>query len=318
MAPDHAEPGPAAIAQLRAAGLLTAREIVELGVRAVDRSRSHAVRLVEVGGRPAYAVKALDATGGTDVQGSPERELAAYALARDDPALGPLLARSHPGSGGVLILEAGGAATAAARPADPATLRALAATLAAWHAGTRAADFPPLRPWPLDLLAGEPPAFLAGNDGVRALLAWLPDRALLAATLAAARARWAPLAIVHGDARLDNWLLDDVGGATLIDWETAGRGDPAWDVAAVLQDVITLSGAERLADVPAARPAAFLDAYAEASGDDVRDRLAGLLCARLLQRAVQSAAWDPAGTVPEARRHARLAADLAGRTPAWA
>ena len=153
---------------------------------------------------------------------------------------------------------------------------------------------------------------------MRALLAWLPDAAVLAATLAAARARWAPLAVVHGDARLDNWLFDDAGEPTLIDWETAGRGDPAWDVAAVVQDLISLSGAERLADVPAARVGAFLDDYARAAGDDVRDRLAGLLTARLLQRAVQVAAWDPAGTVPEARRHARLAAELAGRPPAWA
>ncbi len=314
------EHGPAAIAQLRAAGLLSAREIVEHGVRVVDRSRSHAVRLVEVGGRPAYAVKALDDGADGDVQGSPARELAAYALARSDPGLAPLLARSHAAAdgAGVLILEAGGSATAAASAADPGALRALATTLAAWHAGTRGVPFPPLRPWPLDLLAGAPPAFLAGNDGVRALLAWLPERALLTATLAAAGARWAPLAVVHGDARLDNWLLDGAGGATLIDWETSGRGDPAWDVAAVLQDVITLSGAERLADVPAARVRPFLDAYAQAAGDDVRERLAGLLCARLLQRAVQAAAWDPAGTVPEARRHARLAAELAGRPPAWA
>ena len=307
--------GPAAIAQLRAAGLLSPREIVEQGVRVVDRSRSHAVRLVEVGGRPAFAVKALDDADG-DVQGSPERELAAYALARSDPALGPLLARSHPAGDGVLILAAGGGATAAARAADPAALRALAATLAAWHAGTRAAAFAPLRPWPLDLLAGEPPAFLASNDGVRALLARLPDRARLAAALAAAAARWAPLAVVHGDARLDNWLLDDAGTATLIDWETAGRGDPAWDVAAVLQDLITLSGAERISDLPAGATV-FLDAYAAAAGDDVRGRLAGLLCARVLQRAVQVAAWDPVGVVPEARRHVRLATELAEGPPAW-
>ena len=82
----------------------------------------------------------------------------------------------------------------------------------------------------------------------------------------------------------------------------------------MLQDVITLSGAERLADVPAARMAAFLDAYA-ARGGRRRARPArrppaarGCCSARC-----RSAAWDPAGTVPEARRHARLAAELAGR-----
>ena len=276
--------GPAAIAQLRAAGLLTAREIVEHGVRVLDRSRSHAVRLVEVGGRPAYAVKALArATGGTDVQGSPERELAAYALARSDPALEPLLARSQPAPTARRADPRGGRRRdrGGARRPTPRALRALAATLAAWHAGTRAACRSRRcgRGRSTCSPASRPPSWRATtacarcSPGCRSARCWPRRSPRPARAGRRSRSSTATRGSTTG-------CSTRTGGATLIDWETSGRGDPAWDVAAVLQDVITLSGAERLADVPAARvrPRSWTPTR-EASGDDVRERLAGC-CAR--------------------------------------
>jgi Phosphotransferase enzyme family len=56
---------------------------------------------------------------------------------------------------------------------------------------------------------------------------------------------WLPDTVIHGDVKSDNILVSPpaepgVGGETirLIDWELVQQGDPAWDVAGVLQDAV--------------------------------------------------------------------------------
>ena len=101
-------------------------------------------------------------------------------------------------------------------------------------------------------LANAPPgpwAFLEGLAGSAGALppAWSELRDLLRArpsvleTLPELRHRWASRAdLVHGDIRWDNLLVGagegPEGGLNLllIDWEMAGRGDAAWDVACFL------------------------------------------------------------------------------------
>jgi len=54
---------------------------------------------------------------------------------------------------------------------------------------------------------------------------------------------WAPSTLIHGDVRLDNVVTraDDVDKAiVLVDWEFAGSGDPRWDVACALGDLLNL------------------------------------------------------------------------------
>jgi Ser/Thr protein kinase RdoA (MazF antagonist) len=59
---------------------------------------------------------------------------------------------------------------------------------------------------------------------------------------------WRPEAVIHGDIRCDNVLVSphrgdhDVDDAELwiVDWETVGIGDPAWDLAGALQDFLVL------------------------------------------------------------------------------
>lgn len=54
------------------------------------------------------------------------------------------------------------------------------------------------------------------------------------------RAAWRPEAFIHHDARWDNVLVGPRANTiTLIDWETAAVGDPAWDVGAVLADYVS-------------------------------------------------------------------------------
>lgn len=46
------------------------------------------------------------------------------------------------------------------------------------------------------------------------------------------------LKIVHGDPRTANWIYEDgKEKPALIDWENAGRGDPAWDLSRLIYDV---------------------------------------------------------------------------------
>lgn len=68
----------------------------------------------------------------------------------------------------------------------------------------------------------------------------------LAEHIAAARDAWRPRCLIHGDARLDNAVVVPVARARdgtvlrLVDWEMAMWGDPAWDVATVVSEYLSL------------------------------------------------------------------------------
>ncbi len=63
--------------------------------------------------------------------------------------------------------------------------------------------------------------------------------------LKAVREAWQPLCSIHGDLRGDNVMVGggevDAEGIRLVDWETWGLGDPAWDVACAVAIGIGLS-----------------------------------------------------------------------------
>lgn len=84
---------------------------------------------------------------------------------------------------------------------------------------------------------------------------------------------WRPSAVVHGDVKSDNVLLQD-GQAYLIDWELAGVGDPAWDCGAFLGSLLfrwaeSMRSGTRAGD-PSVLAAArlFWTAYAEVRSVD--------------------------------------------------
>jgi hypothetical protein len=122
--------------------------------------------------------------------------------------------------------------------------------------------------------------------------------------------------LIHGDLKSNNILCAAPDSVRLIDWETAGWGDPRWDVGAVIGDAIfgwltgiSFAGPGGLADwlAGARRPitdvrddlAAFRQGYLDGgAGDptaDPADRAVclGFAAAFLLQRTMASALHSP-------------------------
>jgi aminoglycoside phosphotransferase (APT) family kinase protein len=105
----------------------------------------------------------------------------------------------------------------------------------------------------------------------------------------------------------------------LIDWELAAWGDPLWDLAAVVEGLVTTSfladGAQGVAEVgPLARLAVAAYGTAPAS----RERLLHFVAARLVQVTVQLAGMTGSYEDSAAPGLLRLAASLADDPRVWA
>jgi aminoglycoside phosphotransferase len=308
-----------AVHHLLAQGLIRAEDVVGPGVRAVDLSRSHPVILVEVQGGTGFVVK--HPTGAEDHrQGSFENEVALYRYATHSPQLSSMIpTRLGPDEGGsyLTVSKAPGRPALELFAGGRSRARSLGVllgdSLARWHRVATDPDaLPEARPWILDLFSRRRPDFLSTNEGAGAFLAAVDDRkAGIERGLRALKSEWHATCLIHGDLRLDNCIVD-AGRVVLIDWETAGWGDPAWDVASLVQEFVVLGDGTSLQPTdPVARAIReLLAAYAIAarcSEDELRNRLGPFLGARLLQRAVQIASWQPSGIVPENEAMARLA-----------
>lgn len=178
------------------------------------------------------------------------------------------------------------------------TFHRLAST-PAFRARSRRRALPACRPAVFGLQRPGPELLGPLSAANVATLSFIESEGGLAAHLQALERALRPSTLIHGDLRLDNLLVATTGGVPrvwLLDWELAGRGDPAWDLGAVLEGLL-----ERwLLRVPASRPVpeprekaeaqasahAFWEAYREAAGVSPASEGA------LLHRAVlASAAW---------------------------
>lgn len=111
---------------------------------------------------------------------------------------------------------------------------------------------------------------------------------------AAAREHWQPSAWVHGDVSPMNVIIAPDGLARLIDWEGAGVGDPAWDLAGA--DLMALLVAPQWHQIATAR---LRHSYREASGT-AHEPDPALKCVRTLVAAYQQAVGALAmGAVPD-------------------
>ncbi len=322
-------PGVGALARrLLDLGLVTARDVHTSGMRAWDASRSNPVAVVTVGDGRGYVVKSL-ATREEASQGTPEQELAAYALAARHQELRHRLPRlRHGGMDDVLVLDLVPHTETAAERAhrtgwsDGRLAAELGAALGGWHHASR-----PWRheqpvapaPWVLGALGPDRPEFLDTNVPVRQVLDDLRGGPL-PHLLDGLAATWQPAVVAHGDLQLDNVLIDAGGTVTFVDWEFAGRGDPAWDVGTIAQELVSRSPAKDAASCAPVLGGAvriLLSAYAAAcpgtgAQPDFAGRVLGHLAARLLHRALQLASRGDAGLAAERDRHLAIAAAVAG------
>jgi aminoglycoside phosphotransferase (APT) family kinase protein len=80
-------------------------------------------------------------------------------------------------------------------------------------------------------------------------------------------------ALVHGDFRLSNWMVDEAGLVSVLDWELCHAGDPAEDLGWLCIRSWRFGGDERPAAGLGTRDE-LLDAYAAAGGRTIsRDEL---------------------------------------------
>ena len=278
-------------------------------VRVTNLSRSHLVVSVRTGDGRCVIVKRASQRP-QETAGSLRRELDAYHLATSHPALAaamPACLHTDPLLQ-VLVMAAVTPGTTLyedahrrrALPAHPARLGQL---VGGWHRGTRGMSpesWPVERPWVLDILtpgSWRPPV-------ADQLLVHGKIRRELREHFSALAKVLEPSCLVHGDLKWDNCLIEGRDGVRVIDWEMAAIGDPAWDVAGILQDYLVFCRAVVSPTEPAglnerAREAGgvFLTSYLAIAQvpdrDGFTDRALRLTGVRLVQSALEHAAVSP-------------------------
>ena len=135
------------------------------------------------------------------------------------------------------------------RPFSEGSFPAMAPS-AAWETlGRHLADLhrhapPPLAvepPWVLSLDRPDPSFLRFAGSGRQRLLARIQQIGIWRHGLEVLRSGWRPVALTHGDLRLENVLLRLSAGAPdlrIVDWESAGPGDPATDMGWVVGDLL--------------------------------------------------------------------------------
>lgn len=228
--------------------LISARAVVDGGLTIVDMSRRNRVYVVTADGEPGFVVKQPGEAGDAGVR---HEAIVLQLLRAAAPRLAPRLPVpvSYDSASGVLVLEAArDAQDLRARHAGGRFSRALAAqmgrTLALLHAMPPTALGDHGGPWDLGwALQLHRPSLNAAHywtDATRELVRTVQRSEELCAALDELHASWQDSAVIHGDVRWDNVLTArSPSGASprrsrvlLLDWESAGRGDPSLDVGA--------------------------------------------------------------------------------------
>jgi hypothetical protein len=315
--------------------LITAKAVVDGGLRVNDESRLNRVFVVTAEGERSLVLK----TGGHAGSFRVAREAAALKRlwSVDDrgslaPFLPPVIA--YDDAEGVLVLEAAphardlgrhhssgrfscalargtGQALARLHAAPPSAMTGLQGpTDMTWSLGVHEPDLDSLRT--SSAAAIELTRIIQASDELRTALDELV-------------ASWTEEAVIHGDVRWDNCLACRRKGSQrwtrvqLIDWELCGVGDPAWDIGSFLAEylrawlqsipiadpvhpgrLLTHAGLPLRRMRPAIR--AFWDAYvhkrpaATAEPGGLLSRATRFAAVRLL-----TAAMEDAQTLPELR-----------------
>jgi aminoglycoside phosphotransferase (APT) family kinase protein len=107
---------------------------------------------------------------------------------------------------------------------------------------------------------------------------------------------------IHGAAHLGQWLLDDAGRLGLIDFDRFAMGEPEFDLATFVVELLAASGARTSG---AALRAAVLDGFRSVAGEPDPARLELYVVHKRLGRAARAAA----GLAPDGEERARRQLD---------
>lgn len=291
-----------ALGYLVAIGVAQTSDLSDPRVRFEDWSRSHLVLLIHLGDGRRVVVKRARPRPGEHL-GNIDAELVAYEENADNAAWTSLAASALAvdRTRQILVSEAVQPGTSLLRRSWTAPglgdveLAEVGARLGRWHRSTTdTVSILPLRDpaWVLNVLS---PGYWHPTATDR-LLAHGQVRRRLRASLNRAAAALEPTCLVHGDLKWDHCLSDGVTGVRIVDWETISTGDPAWDVAGILQDHIAAATITPAASWPATTAAAFVEAYLTASASRephaLRAKAVMLAGARLLQTALETVTAD--------------------------
>jgi hypothetical protein len=303
-------------------GHLSARDVVHGEVAISDSSARNTAFRIRRSTGPGLVFKRATSGGG------PGFEPGFYALVREEPTFGPLAAwvptvfEAHDDTIVLELVGTGLTARAAAHggTSDPTAAglapraAALGMALATCHRIT-ATDkalrrrIPKMTPWAFRTVLPEVEDLAWLGPFQRETLRAIHRDPTVAPALWERRRRWAFESLTHGDVRWLNILLPTGDGVVLIDWEHAGIGDPAWDLASAWHAWLT-HGIETLplaSDTPlieasrafgealgplSTQMATCTTAYRTALGDEARgdaivERAAALLPFRLCQGAME-------------------------------
>ena len=295
-------------------GVVKPRSVMEDGFTVVDASRRNRVFLATTRAGPTFVVKQATAANWVtlareadvlrSLEGAPELAGGMPELVYEETE-GRCLVLRTPGGGRDFSRHEGRFRCIPAR--------SLGRTLASLH--RLALDAPPGSgpTWVLDLYAPPHELILDLSAAGQDLVARIQASDYVCGRLEELRAAESSDAFVHGDLRWENCLAIPAPGARrrtralLVDWELAGRGDPAYDVGSVLAEylrtwvasvpIIDLADPGRFAlharhPLPSMRPAiaAFWSGYRDGSpSPPPLRRIVELAAARLLETAIEVA-----------------------------
>jgi aminoglycoside phosphotransferase len=237
---------PELVAQASAVGLVTHREVIDgiVGVR--DESRSNHVHAILVRNRPVAYVKqrgAASALDADDVIGRERRALSCLVGLDCAPQLLSLA------SGDLLWV---GALRGSDLAAQHGNVPELAEICQAWGAElgrlhrTPIRAGAPLAPRPWVLAPAHRARSMRGapaGSAYAAVLAAIEGEPALRSAAAEADERWSEQHWMHGDQSATNVMVETVPclRVRFVDFEDAGLGDPAWDLATALDTICYLA-----------------------------------------------------------------------------
>jgi len=278
--------------------LVAPSHVVNTGVRCRDLSQSNGVAIIE-SGKDRWVVK--DASKPATPEGSWRREVAVYsgvAKCGHVANLAPALI-AHDEGRQVFVIEALVDQWLRFDRCDLRTTwsndiaRNLGRALARWHTQTRdVAGIEPICPWLITARSGDRLEVFDHNEALAGVLDRILDNADLSGALKRIEDAWRSSCLMHGDIRFANVFFHVDGRIRLIDWETAGWGDPRWDVAGALQELISNELMQRLDT--ATHQAAVVEGYGSNGDEESIEGLPDFVAARLAMRAIQLAGWAEA------------------------